>query len=313
MDGISELERAAKKLRFAWYLDINTLYKFRSFSGKSRARVLDTIENSRIYFPHPPAFNDPFDCSPVVVHGGDPNDPEYFRVLEVRERRMQKAQGVTGARLDRLRKRTGVTIHDLPRAAEEHLRRALRDDVRVLCLSANQLHPLQWSHYADSHRGVCLHFRCRPGAPFDLARQVRYRTRRAALSTLLEHSSDAIMDRLVFNKAKFWSYESEYRIIASEDGKADPILKNGYMHFDPSLLVGITFGLNMPEKQRRALMAHARRHNPNIAFWEVIEDRSDFALIAQRFQSEAPSASQSLSRAIAATAAARIGRGSFRS
>jgi hypothetical protein len=137
---------------------------------------------------------------------------------------------------------------------------------------------------------------------------VRYRTKRAALSTLLQHSSDAIMDRLVFNKAKFWSYESEYRIIASEAGKADPILKNGYMHFDPSLLTGITFGLQMPEKQRRALMAHAHRYNPNIAFWEVIEDRSDFALIAQRYSGAAPTASRSLSRAIAATASARIGR-----
>jgi hypothetical protein len=306
MDSVIDLG-PAKRFRFAWYFGHDTLYKFRSFRGKSRAWVLDAIENSRIYLPHPPAFNDPFDCSPVVVHGGDPNDPEYFKGIEAKERRMQKAQGVTGARLDRLRKRTGVTIHDLPRAAEAHLRTALRDDVRVLCLSANQLHPLQWSHYADSHRGLCLHFNCRPG-DFGLARQVRYRTKRAALSTLLQHSGDAIMDRLVFDKAKFWSYESEYRIIASEAGKADPILKNGYMHFDPSLLTGITFGLQMPEKQRRALMAHARRYNPNIAFWEVIEDRSDFALIAQRYSGAAPSPSRSLSQAIAATAAARIGR-----
>jgi hypothetical protein len=307
MEGIIDLG-PAKRLRFAWYFGIDTLYKFRSFRGKSRARVLDTIENSRIYLPHPPEFNDPFDVSPVVVHGGDPNDPEYFRALETEMRRMHKAEGGTPAGLDRLRKRKGVSIHDLPKAAEDDLRKKLRHDVRILCLSADCLHPLQWSHYADSHRGLCLHFRCRPGAPFGLARQVRYRNKRYALSTLLHRqSSDAVMDRLVFNKAKFWSYESEYRIIASEAGKADPILKNGYMHFDPSLLVGITFGLNMPEKQRRALMGHARRHNSNIAFWEVVEDRDDFALIAQRFQGAAPSASQSLSRAIAATAAARIG------
>ncbi len=181
MDGEIDLG-PAKKLRFAWYFGCDTLYKFRSFSrGKSRERVLDTIENSRIYLPHPPDFNDPFDCSPVVVHGGDPDDPEYFRAVEANERRMQKAQGVTGARLDRLRKREGVTIHDLPKAAEAHLRNALRDDVRILCLSANPLHPLQWSHYADSHRGLCLHFRCRPGTPFGLARQVRYRKKRDPL------------------------------------------------------------------------------------------------------------------------------------
>jgi len=162
--------------------------------------------------------------------------------------------------------------------------------------------------YADSHRGLCLHFRSRPGA-FGLARKVRYRNMRAPLRIPLQRqSNDAIMDRLVFNKAKFWSYESEYRIIASESGKADPILKSGYMYFDSLLLVGITFGLRMPKKDRISLVAHARRHNPNIAFWEVIEDHSNFALIAQRYSGAPANASQSLARAIAATAASRIGR-----
>jgi hypothetical protein len=307
MDGVIDLG-PAKRLRFAWYFGNNTLYKFRSFSGDSRKRVLDTIKNSRIYLPHPPAFNDPFDVAPVVAHGGDRYDPEYLRELQADEARMHKAAGLNARAIDRRRKREGVSIHDLPKAAEAELRRQLRDDVRVLCLTANQLHPLQWSHYADSHRGLCLHFDCRPGA-FGLARQVRYRSRRLPLRIpLRRQSNDTIMDRLVFNKAKFWSYESEYRIIASESGKADPILKDGYMYFDPGLLVGITFGLQMPKKDRNLLISHARRHNPNIVFWEVIEDRSSFALIPRRYSVAAGSASQSLSRAIIATAASRIGR-----
>jgi hypothetical protein len=307
MDGVIDLG-PAKRHRFAWYFGHDTLYKFRSFSGDSRKRVLDTIKNSRIYLPHPPAFNDPFDVSPVVMHGGNPYDPEYLREIQAEEARMHKAAGLKGCALDNRRKREGVSIHELPKAAEADLRRKLHDDVRVLCLTANRLHPLQWSHYADSHRGLCLHFRCRPGA-FGLARQVRYRKRRYPLRIpLRRQSGDRIMDRLVFNKADFWSYESEYRIIASESGKAEPILKKGYMHFDPSLLVGITFGMEMPEKQRRALMAHARRHNPNIAFWEVVEDRNDFALIAQRYPSEAPS----LRQAIAASFSVRLSRVAFR-
>ena len=307
MDGFIDLG-PAKKLRFAWYFGHDTLYKFRSFSGDSRKWVLDTIKNSRIYFPHPPAFNDPFDVSPVVMHGGDPYDPEYLREIQTEEARMHKAAGLKGRALDQRRKREGVSIHDLPKAAEADLRRQLREDVRVLCLTANRLHPLQWSHYADSHRGLCLHFRCRPGA-FGLARQVRYRKKRYPLRIpLRRQSSDRIMDRMVFNKADFWSYESEYRIIASKSGKAEPNLKKGYMHFDPSLLVGITFGLQMPKKDRSALMAHARRHNPSIQFWEVVEDRYDFALIEKRFSGEASSSAQSVSRAIATSFSARFRR-----
>ena len=242
--------RPAKRLRFAWYFGHDTLYKFRSFRGDSRKRVLDTIKNSRIYLPHPTAFNDPFDVSPVVVHGGDPNDPEYLRELQTEEARMHKAAGIQGRALYRTRQREGVSIHDLPKAAETELRRQLRDDVRVLCLTANRLHPLQWSHYADSHRGLCLHFNCRPGA-FGVARRVLYRGRRLPLRIPLHRqSNDAIMNRLVFNKAIFWSYESEYRIIASESGIADPVLRNGYMYFDRALLVGITFGLLLPKKDR---------------------------------------------------------------
>ena len=306
MDGFIDLG-PAKKLRFAWsFFGCDTLYKFRSFRGESRRWVLDTIKNSRIYFPHPPAFNDPFDISPVVAHGGDPYDHEYLRELQTEEARMHKAAGIAGRALDRRRKREGVSIHDLPKVAEADLRKQLRDDVRVLCLTANRLHPLQWSHYADSHRGLCLHFRCRPGG-FGLARQVLYRNKRLPLRIpLRRQSTDAIMDRLVFNKAKFWSYESEYRIIASESGTADPILKHGYMYFDPLLLVGITFGLQMPKRHRTSLIAHARRYNPNIAFWEVIEDRNNFALIAKRFSIAAPSSARSVSRAIAASFSARF-------
>src|ERR1700684_4596882 len=104
MDGIIDLA-PAKRLRFAWYFDINTLYKFRSFRGESRARVLDTIKHSRIYLPHPPAFNDPFDISPVVAHGGDPYNPQYLRELQTEEARMHKAAGIHGRALDRQRKR----------------------------------------------------------------------------------------------------------------------------------------------------------------------------------------------------------------
>jgi hypothetical protein len=110
MDGVIDLG-PAKRLRFHWYFGHDTLYKFRSFSGDLRKWVLDTIKNSRIYLPHPPAFNDPFDVSPVVAHGGDAYDPEYLRELQTEEARMHKAAGIKGRALDRQGSRVKVDAH----------------------------------------------------------------------------------------------------------------------------------------------------------------------------------------------------------
>jgi hypothetical protein len=47
-----------------------------------------------------------------------------------------------------------------------------RSKTFIYCLAARRDNPLLWSHYTAGHTGVCLHFGCRPGTLFGLARKI---------------------------------------------------------------------------------------------------------------------------------------------
>ena len=42
------------------------------------------------------------------------------------------------------------------RARYQYVKRALSEYMGLLCFSENWRNPVQWSHYAESHRGICL-------------------------------------------------------------------------------------------------------------------------------------------------------------
>ena len=122
----------AKELELAWAEGVETLYKFRSFSGPPRRWVRDVIKSSRIYFSTPSQFNDPFDVAPLVRHSGDPNNPRYVAALLKEQTRKAMEQGLSPAKVRKLQSELGVHIHDLPRLTEIDLQKKLRRRSRIL-------------------------------------------------------------------------------------------------------------------------------------------------------------------------------------
>lgn len=77
----------------------------------------------------------------------------------------------------------------------------------VLCFSEEKADVLQWAHYADRHKGICL--------GFDVSRmqekfgRVKYRTMRFPFP---EKPDVGFSWRLLSTKSKDWSYEKEWRV-----------------------------------------------------------------------------------------------------
>jgi hypothetical protein len=269
----------AKELGLAWADDIRTLYKFRSFGGESRRWVRDTLKNSRIFCPYPTQFNDPFDVKPIIRHSGDVEDPNYVAALRRRQRKVAELQGRSAQEIADLERQLGATVHALPELVEREIRGALREKTRILCLTADRMHPLQWSHYADSHKGLCLHFWSVYGSVFGQARRVRYTTRR----TPLRISPNPIpslrtAERLAFTKAKFWAYEHEYRLVRPAGLPGVEPLRKGYLYFHPMCFSGVTLGSQMSSKDRRYLIRMAAKYRPQLDIWEAYEDPDQFKL-----------------------------------
>src|SRR5665213_539277 len=275
----ANLRRHAKRLRFAWIEGHDTLYKFKSMAGNGCSEVQDMIENSRIYFSIPDQFNDPFDCAPVCKPAKPLSDPAFIQELLADEERMMGESGKSPEEVEELRK-SQVDVLQLGPAVTAQTRSVMRADVRMFCLTSRQDHPLQWAHYADSHRGVCLHFRCKFGTLLGLARAVKYRKVREPVLVPLNYnpSPDHIADRMVQIKADFWRYESEYRIIGHDGADWGYTLDGRFCSFPPKQLCGVTLGMGTGAADRQLIMSWAANHVPALRVYEAVEDPDQFGL-----------------------------------
>jgi hypothetical protein len=108
---------------------------------------------------------------------------------------------------------------------DPELRRAFRtakeqmaERAGLLCFSRDWRNPVQWSHYADRHRGVCLAF----DVPEQLTKAVTYSPKRLSVDRAMIESNgpaaEAFMQAVVSTKFSHWRYENEVRMfVALED------------------------------------------------------------------------------------------------
>lgn len=91
----------------------------------------------------------------------------------------------------------------------------------VLCFSRNWSNPVQWSHYADRHKGLCLGF----DIPSRCLGTVNYSSSRFSIdeSRLLDPKNldQETAKKLLFTKYSHWRYEREVRCFVTLD-ESDP-------------------------------------------------------------------------------------------
>lgn len=81
----------------------------------------------------------------------------------------------------------------------------------LLCFSRNWHNPVQWSHYAEKHAGLCLGF----DIPDDLLGSVSYSRKRLVLAPEMFHRplelDEQTVKQLLLTKYSHWRYENEVR------------------------------------------------------------------------------------------------------
>lgn len=109
----------------------------------------------------------------------------------------------------------------------------------VCCFTTDHENILMWSHYADSHKGICMKFDllADPKVFFALFR-VEYEKEYPKCNHLRDNARETVA-KLVKTKAKVWEYEQEYRVPKYSD--------SGNHAFAPLALVEIIFGCRASE------------------------------------------------------------------
>jgi hypothetical protein len=110
------------------------------------------------------------------------------------------------------------------RVAMQEVIKLMRGDFGFLCFSEGWNNPVQWSHYADRHFGICLGFE----VPAAAVKEITYAPRRLIIPDAdLENSIRDVpaFGQMLMTKYSHWRYEREWRGVVklSEAKKVDDL------------------------------------------------------------------------------------------
>jgi hypothetical protein len=123
------------------------------------------------------------------------------------------------------------------RRVMRNVKNAISESTGMISMSTDWQSPLLWSHYADSHKGICLGFDVPDTEVFQI---VTYHPSRL---TLQEIGAKTLLDlkekdakHVLYTKFDAWTYESEYRAFVELD-EADPVSGLYFLPFSEKLVL----------------------------------------------------------------------------
>lgn len=197
------------------------LYKFHRINQFLYSLLLD----SKLWFSTPNEFNDPFDLrfiSGLQTNKRQKDSAINNLIIQLSDNKIKFNKSKVRQALQKQSKMVDF---------DKRVNDIIVNDFQTLgicCFSKTIDNILMWSHYADSHKGVCLEFDFRIDDPLKRhLRKVSYSWDFPTITSLFDY------EKGVITKAKCWHYENEYRMIHQTPG----------LHkFNKSSLKGIIFG-----------------------------------------------------------------------
>lgn len=218
-------------------------------------RVKPVFQECKLWFSSPAKFNDPFDCK---IYPTVPSNEELALYLAT------NAENVTMADYDMLHK--GIQKFG------SRLTLQAIDDVMnksgIKCFTPNNANILMWSHYTNSHKGICLEFDTLEDSeffvyPINVVYTENY--------PHLNFTDKSFTTTILRTKSKVWEYEEEVRVYKPQ---------SGYYNFNSKSLKSVTFGCNTPEDQQKTIIDIIKHNRAlgHVLFHKCTTNTSHFKL-----------------------------------
>lgn len=254
---------------------VKTMYKYISIE-----RGLELLKKSSIVFSNPLIFNDPYDCyDEIITHEKIPESfredfvMKHFPNLNRKERRIM------------LKTANKVLTDTAIRKSSEDLIKQDKIQRAVTCFSKASDNLLMWSHYANSHNGLCIGFdllkfysHAKKWNYERLLIPVQY-SYKIEFVDFYEAPRDAFLTWLR-NKSNHWKYEKEIRMIISP-----VIFDDSYkiaLPIDISSLVKVFIGCNVdPEKELNVINICKEKY-PKVKVYKMELSKDCYKLIPKK-------------------------------
>ena len=221
----------------------NPIYKY----TKLNKNLKNSLVESYLWFSHSEYLNDPFDLAypkgtykTIALHAFEKALTSSREKIHLLENIVPKDINILGAIDGFMEYVKSPEYGILFEANQESIIKAF--PFSVCCFTEDEDNILMWSHYADSHKGVCL--------IYDLSQDERYFKGlgpvmyRDEPPTIGKIENDIIFSLLT--KGPKWSYEKEWRLIQIVTGKR-PIQRE--------CLMGIIFGCKVKDTKIKEIIS----------------------------------------------------------
>lgn len=246
------------------------LYKYISWDNIFHKRILSENE---IYFSSFDEFNDPFEGElPFRYRDEDLTDENIIQYTYNRLLQAGKIKVSEQVAKQHIRDR----LLENPLKKEYYWRKLKTVDnfnriFGIFCLTDTKENHLMWSHYSNSHKGLCIGF-----STDILYEQFNATIRKVIYSDIFPRMplfGDFVNDFLPFlyTKSKLWEYENEYRFFETRMARKSVNISN-------EAFKEILFGCKMPESTKREISIFALEKYPGIKLFETAIDDEKFQL-----------------------------------
>lgn len=261
----------------------SSLYRFMPIvSDETKdARYLECLlTDGYLFLSTPSMFNDPFECKPHFSMSNT-NVPELRRYLLI-EARKSARRNRTKFNSDVANKIATqfITDHD---AVDNLINKSLIEvfqESRICCFSPNRDNLLFWSHYAKSHKGICIEFDC-AYPPMNGARKVKYTDTYPSVVYPFPSELDSVVP--VLTKSKEWEYEQEFRI-ALRENNPQFVIGTKYLNLDEGAIKSVTLGACISDEDKETAIKIARESKFTPKIFQAKLSKSKFELVFEEIK-----------------------------
>ncbi|MGH6697030.1 DUF2971 domain-containing protein [Sphingopyxis sp.] len=174
-----------------------------------------------------------------------------------------------------------ITDKNFRRSVQARLRH-VNDTTGLICFSKSWKNPVQWSHYADRHHGLCLGFDIDGEhlSPVNYSAE-RIKSDEKEMASFLNNDPDRITE-IIYTKFDHWHYEEEVRMLTTLQDL--PKLKG--LYFQPFSKVmnlrEIIVGANNRSTKRADLKAALGSNYNDVLMLKARASFSRFEMVRQQ-------------------------------
>lgn len=198
--------------------------------------LYDMLIQNALWFSNPSDFNDPFDCNSSMGSNLSQEDLlEFWKTYIVPME--------TQYFIDKKIEEWQTNPKDFEQGYIEAMTKLL-DGIAISCFSFINTSLLMWSHYSNSHKGICIGFDHNIlSETYSEILKVKYSQDFPQINVL--RSTFKSLKEIRRVKSIEWSYEKEVRIFQKSKG-AFP--------FNKKAIKDVIFGLRTPQEQMASIM-----------------------------------------------------------